>query len=94
MGFADVIEEVFGEEVVPAFGEACELLEGDCVLIEGEGESRSFLYVGTADDLDEYPVITGTRAHVGHDPHVLASAVTAAPESRGARSVLCAPRPW
>jgi hypothetical protein len=50
--------------------------------------------VGTADDLDEYPVITGTRAHVGHDPHVLASAVTAAPESRGARSVLCAPRPW
>jgi hypothetical protein len=67
MGFADVIEEVFGEEAVPAFGEACELLEGDCVLIEGEGETRSFLYVGTPDELGEYAVISvahGDKARV------------------------------
>ncbi|MGZ3478616.1 MAG: hypothetical protein ACXVCJ_29210, partial [Polyangiales bacterium] len=41
-----------------AFGEAIEMLGEDCVLIEGEGEAKSFLYVGTPDDAGEYPVIT------------------------------------
>lgn len=62
MALIDLIDDVFGEEAIPAFGEACELLEGDCVLIEGEGDVRSFLYVGTPDDLDEYPVITVAHA--------------------------------
>lgn len=58
MSLAELVEEAFGEEHVGAFGEACELLDGDCLLFEGEGETRSFLYVGTPDDLGEYPVVT------------------------------------
>jgi hypothetical protein len=68
MSLDELIEQEFGEESVAALGEASELLDGDCVLIAGEGESRSFLYVGTPDDTGEYPVLTvsqGTEANVG-----------------------------
>ncbi|MFI5298479.1 MAG: hypothetical protein ACHREM_10295 [Polyangiales bacterium] len=58
MSLGEIVEQEFGEEAVPAFGEAAELLDGDCVLIAGEGDARSFLYVGTPDDLGEYPIIT------------------------------------
>jgi len=58
MSLDELVEQELGAEHVPAFGEAIQMLEGDCVLIEGEGEETSFLYVGTPDDLGEYPVIS------------------------------------
>ena len=53
----EVVEEHFGEEAVSAFGEAYELLSEDCVLFAAEGTRPACLYVGTPDDLGEYPVL-------------------------------------
>jgi hypothetical protein len=58
MSFDELVGQEIGDESVSAFGEACELLDGDCLLIAGEGESTSFLYIGAPDDQGEYPVIT------------------------------------
>jgi hypothetical protein len=59
MSLDELVAQEFGDEVVSAFGEAVELLGGDCVLLgEGEGETRSLLYVGDADEAGEYPVVT------------------------------------
>jgi hypothetical protein len=54
----DVIEEAFGEEAVPAFAEAYELLSEDCVAFGAELSRPACLYVGAADERDEYPVLT------------------------------------
>jgi hypothetical protein len=56
----EVVEEHFGEEAVAAFGEAYDLLSEDCVLFGAELERPACLYVGTPDDLGEYPVLTLT----------------------------------
>ena len=56
----EVVEEHFGEEAVPAFAEACEMLGGDCVLFTTELERPACLYVGDADDAGEYPVLSMT----------------------------------
>jgi len=56
----EIVEEHFGEEAVPAFAEACELLGGDCVLFTTELERRACLYVGEADEAGEYPVLSMT----------------------------------
>lgn len=54
----DVVEEAFGEEAVPAFAEAYELLTEDVVLFGAEGLSRpACLYVGEVDEAGEYPVL-------------------------------------
>ena len=54
----DVVEEAFGEEAVPAFAEAYELLGEDVVLFGAEGLSRpACLYVGEVDEAGEYPVL-------------------------------------
>lgn len=60
MSLDELVAQEFGDEAVPAFGEAIEMLEGDCILIEAEGDAKSFLYVGEPDDQGEYPVITLT----------------------------------
>jgi hypothetical protein len=54
----DVIEEAFGEEAVAAFAEASELLSEDCVAFGAELSRPACLYVGTAGEAGEYPVIT------------------------------------
>jgi hypothetical protein len=54
----EVIEEAFGEEAVPAFGEAFELLSEDCVAFGSELSRSACLYVGAANERDEYPVLT------------------------------------
>jgi hypothetical protein len=54
----EVIEEAFGEEAVPAFAEAYELLSEDCVAFGAELSRPACLYVGAADERDEYPVLT------------------------------------
>lgn len=69
MALDELVAQEFGDDAVPAFGEAVEILGEDCILIESndEGGEKSFLYVGTADDAGEYPVITleqGTAATV------------------------------
>lgn len=53
----DVVEEHFGEEAVPAFAEAYELLSEDCVIFGTDLERPACLYVGTVDDAGEYPVL-------------------------------------
>jgi len=58
MTLDEIVAQEFGDEVVSAFGEAVEMFGDDCILIEGESEAKSFLYVGTPDDAGEYPVIT------------------------------------
>jgi hypothetical protein len=58
MALDELVAQEVSEESVPAFGEAIEMLSDDCVLIESEGEQKSFLYVGSPDDAGEYPVIT------------------------------------
>jgi ribosomal protein L12E/L44/L45/RPP1/RPP2 len=60
MSLDEVIEEHFGEEAVPAFAEACEILSGDCVFFATELERPACLYVGEADDAGEYSVISMT----------------------------------
>ncbi len=57
----ELVEDEFGEDAVSAFGEACNMFDGDCIGIETDGEQQSFLYVGTPDDAGEYPVITIAR---------------------------------
>jgi ribosomal protein L12E/L44/L45/RPP1/RPP2 len=54
----EIIEESFGEEAVPAFAEACELLSEDCVAFGAELSRPACLYLGAADERDEYPVLT------------------------------------
>lgn len=56
----ELIEQELGEEFVSQFGEAIEMLGEDCLLIDDGSEKKRFLYVGTADDKGEYPVITLT----------------------------------
>ncbi|HEY3818152.1 MAG TPA: hypothetical protein VGL81_13325 [Polyangiaceae bacterium] len=56
----EVVEEHFGEEAVPAFAEAYELLGDDCVLFTTELERPACLYVGEADEQGEYPVLAMT----------------------------------
>jgi len=59
MSFDEAIAQELGDEAVSAFGEACELFDGDCVMIDGgAGDARRMLYVGTPDDEGEYPVLT------------------------------------
>ena len=53
----DIIEEHFGEEAVPAFGEAYELLADDCIAFTAELRRPACLYIGNADEAGEYPVI-------------------------------------
>jgi hypothetical protein len=56
----DIIEETFGEEAVPAFAEAYEVLSEDCVAFGAELSRPACLYVGAANERDEYPVLTFT----------------------------------
>jgi hypothetical protein len=56
----EVIDEHFGEEAVPAFAEAYDLLSGDCVLFTPELERPACLYVGEPDETGEYAVLTMT----------------------------------
>lgn len=58
MSLEEVVEEHFGEEAVPAFGEAIELLSEDCVFFGVELDRRACLYLGTTDDAGEYPVLS------------------------------------
>jgi hypothetical protein len=60
MSLEEVVEEHFGEEAVAAFGEAYELLGGDCVLFTTELERPACLYIGEADEVGEYSVISMT----------------------------------
>ena len=57
MSLDEVIEEAFGEEAVPAFAEAYEMFGDDCVGFQAEVAIPACLYVGTADDAGEYPVL-------------------------------------
>ncbi len=58
MSLDELVEQEIGAEHMQAFGEAIEMLSGDCVLIEGDSEETSFLYVGSPDDAGEYPVVS------------------------------------
>ena len=58
MALDELVEQEYGEEFVPRFGEALELLSDDCLLVGQSGDARHFLYIGTPDDKGEYPVIT------------------------------------
>jgi ribosomal protein L12E/L44/L45/RPP1/RPP2 len=60
MSLDEVVEEHFGEEAVPAFAEASEMLGGDCVLFTTELARPACLYVGEADDAGEYSVLSMT----------------------------------
>lgn len=53
----DILEEQFGEEAVPAFGEAVEMLGEDCVAFAAETDPPACLYVGEVDEAGEYPVL-------------------------------------
>ena len=54
----DIVEEAFGEDAVPAFGEAYELLGEDVVAFGAEELSRpACLYIGEVDEAGEYPVL-------------------------------------
>lgn len=57
MSLEDVIEEAFGEEALPAFAEAIELLTEDVVYFGGEVSRPACLYVGNPDEAGEYPVL-------------------------------------
>ena len=58
MSLEDVVEEHFGEEAVPAFAEAIEMLSEDCVFFGAELDRPACLYLGTTDDAGEYPVLS------------------------------------
>ena len=60
MSLDEVVEEHFGEEAVPAFAEAYEMLSGDCILFSTELARPACLYVGEADDVGEYAVLSMT----------------------------------
>lgn len=53
----DIIEEQFGEDAVPAFGEATELLSEDCVAFAADTTPAACLYIGEVDEAGEYPVL-------------------------------------
>jgi hypothetical protein len=53
----DIVEEEFGEEAVPAFGEATEMFTEDCVAFAAATSPKACLYVGEVDDAGEYPVL-------------------------------------
>ena len=74
----DVVEEHFGEEAVPAFAEASELLSEDCVLLGAESRFPACLYVGETDEAGEYPVLlmswrTARRGSAGSSPSTWAA---------------------
>jgi hypothetical protein len=54
----EAVEDFFGDGAAALFGEACELFDGDCVLIGGAAEALRVLYVGEADGSGEYAVLT------------------------------------
>lgn len=54
----EAVEDTFGEDAPALFAEACELFDGDAVLIGGASESLRVLYVGEADESGEYAVLT------------------------------------
>ncbi|HEY5957964.1 MAG TPA: hypothetical protein VIV60_15480, partial [Polyangiaceae bacterium] len=58
MTLDEFVEQEYGEDAVGLFGEAVEMLGEDCIVIGDGTSSKQFLYVGTPDDKDEYPVIT------------------------------------
>jgi hypothetical protein len=58
----EALEDSFGEDAPALFGEACELFDGDCVLIGGSSESLRVLYVGEPDASGEYAVLTLTKS--------------------------------
>jgi hypothetical protein len=60
--FEEAVEDFFGEDASALFGEACELFDGDCVLIGGAAEALRVLYVGEADESGEYAVLTVAKA--------------------------------
>jgi hypothetical protein len=60
MSLEEVVEETFGEEAVPAFAEAYEMFSEECVFFGAETTRPACLYVGTADDAGEYPVLVMT----------------------------------
>jgi hypothetical protein len=53
----EIVEEAFGEEAVPAFGEAYEMLGEDCVAFSAETSRPACLYIGETDEAGEYPVL-------------------------------------
>lgn len=53
----DVVEEAFGEEAVPAFSEAYELLSEDVVAFGADLSRPACLYIGEVDEAGEYPVL-------------------------------------
>jgi hypothetical protein len=56
--FEEAVEDFFGDGAAALFGEACELFDGDCVLIGGAADAMRVLYVGEADESGEYAVLT------------------------------------
>jgi hypothetical protein len=54
----EIVEEAFGEDAVAAFGEATELLSDDCIAFGAELSRPACLYIGTASEAGEYPVIS------------------------------------
>jgi hypothetical protein len=59
--FEEAVEDFFGEDAPALFGEACELFDGDCVLIGGASEALRVLYGSEADETGEYAVLTVTK---------------------------------
>ncbi len=68
----DIVEEEFGEEAVPAFGEAIEMLTDDCVAFAAATNPKACLYTGEPDEAGEYAVLLlsyeGGVAKVGFAP--------------------------
>lgn len=58
----EAVEDFFGEDAPALFEEACELFDGDCVLIGGASEALRVLYVGEADESGEYAVLTVAKS--------------------------------
>jgi hypothetical protein len=54
----EAVEDFFGEGAPALFGEACELFDGDCILIGGASEALRVLYVGEPDPSGEFAVLT------------------------------------
>ncbi|MET0339852.1 MAG: hypothetical protein ABW252_02575 [Polyangiales bacterium] len=59
--FEEAVEDFFGEDAPALFGEACELFDGDCVVLGGASETLRVLYVGEADESGEYAVLTVSK---------------------------------
>ncbi|MDB4991572.1 MAG: hypothetical protein JWN04_6750, partial [Myxococcaceae bacterium] len=58
----EAVEDFFGEDAPALFAEACELFDGDCVIIGGAAEALRVLYVGEADESGEYAVLTVAKS--------------------------------